>query len=177
MYTETATPKDLADQNQFNQNFGFKTADAWDFEKKSWNYDLESDRAKQLVEKDFELLKECEKAFTARAPKHPKNGDALVMPCGGLVYFCHTWDDSAQTTPNGSFALSDAGGISYSGGLDSGMKLADIYLTEETAFLPVWICHQNRLKAGARVNATVKTRVWKCLPEADLTGVQLRRNY
>lgn len=177
MVLETATPKDLADQNQFNQNYKFSTPDAWNFTLKSWDYELESEQAKKLVEADFAILKACETAFLARQPQTPKNGDALLMPCGGIVYFCHTWNDSAQTTPGGSFALNDNGGISYSGGLDSGMKLGDIYLSDETAYLPVWICHNNFLKAGARVNGTVKTRVWKCKANADLSGVQLKRSY
>lgn len=177
MTQETATPKDLANQNQFNQNFAFNIGDAWDFDEKKWNYDLESDRAKKLVENDFELLKASEKAFLARNRTQPVNGDALVLPCGGVVYFCHIWSDSAQTTPSGSFALSDVGGISYSGGLDSGVKLTDIYLTDQVAYLPVWICHKNRLQAGARVNGTIKTRVWQTVPEADLSGVRLKRNW
>jgi hypothetical protein len=177
MITETATPKDLADQNQFNQNYYFNFSNAWDYERKQWNYDLESETSKKLVEQDLEHLKECEDAFLKRVSQKPKNGDALQMPCGNIVFFCHTWDDSAQTTPHGSFALSDSGYISYSGGLDNGMELKDIYLTDEFTYLPVWICHNKRLKAGCRVNATVKTRLWKCNEDADLSGVQIKRNY
>lgn len=173
--TTTENINQLAELNKFNQNYNFTTADYL-----TKGFDLEKEpkyKIKDLTE-DFNHLKECEKAYLTRGGSLPIVGDALLLPTGETVYFCHIWDESAQTTGGGSYSLSKSGYLSYSGGLDSGVKLNDIYLTEDFTALRIWFCHKGYLTGGCAVYANIKTRVWKCKESADLSGVpQIERHY
>ena len=170
----TDTAEKLARYNVQNNNYQFKTAD-WD-NNFTLDWANESERTKDLITKDFDIIQGYEKAFLTIERKAPINGDALILPTGETVYFCHTWDKSAQTTPAGSFCTL-GGGMSYSGGLDSGVKLDDIYLTDEEAVLTCWFPHRGYLQAHSAIYAKIRTKVWRCKEGADLSGVQTKRNY
>lgn len=176
MNTITSTTEQLALLNQWNQNYHFKTPDY--FNKSAFNFTDESGFMQDIVKRDFDLLKEYENAFLNRGDNSQKVGDALLLPTGETVYFCHVWDDSVQTCGGGSFCLSSSGFLSYSGGLDSGIKKDDIYLTEEFTPLYIWFCHRGYLTGGCSVQAFIKTRVWKCKDNADLSGIpQIERHF
>lgn len=171
----TNTAEKLAAFNQYNQNYHFKTPQP--FVKNSFNYSEESKYTKMLVEKDLEILNRYQANFLEVATDEPRNGDALILPTGETVYFCHTLENSVQTTPGGSYNLSKSGYLSYSGGLDSGINKNDIYLTDELTTLQIWFSHGGYLCAGSAIYAIIKTRVWKCKEGADLSGIQTKRNY
>lgn len=173
--TATNTAKDLASLNQFNQNYSFKTSDY--FNKSKFDFNAEGDRIKETIQKDFNLLKEYEKAFLSRGNNAPIVGDALLLPTGETVYFCHVWDDSVQTCGGGSFSLTSSGFLSYSGGLDSGIKKHDIYLTDDFTALNIWFCHRGYLTGGCSIDAYIKTRIWKCKENADLSGIPQIERY
>lgn len=166
----TETAEQLAKDNLFNRNYDFKTADYIWGQTGKLEYYNEPQYIKDKVNKDLEILKKDNQKFLDRERSVPAVGDALLLPNGKYVYFCHVWDDHAQTTIMGSFCLFGSG-FSYSGGLDSGLKLEDIKLTDKEYGLPVWFPHNGSLQAQCAIYATAKTRVWKCKKGADLSGV------
>lgn len=131
------------------------------------------------VKADFILLKKFEKAHIANYhnSKLPVEGDCIFLPDGQVVYFCSVLDEKGQTCESGSFCLHNNGYVSFSaGGLDSGIALSDVYLTDEFYVLPIWFCHEGRLCAGCGIYANIRCRVWKTKEGADLSGIpQVKR--
>lgn len=148
---------DLKKLNQYNQNYvlcdGGQVND-------------------ELIEKDFLLLESYTIAYHSKYTiEKPIVGDCILLPDGQYVYFCHIHEESAQTCAGGSFHLSPSGFISYSGGLDSGIQISDIELTQEKYALPIWFSHRGYLCAGCAVNARIECRVWKTKTGADTSGI------
>jgi hypothetical protein len=135
---------------------------------------------REAVSKDFSLLKGYTDAYQKRLSKSkPAVGDCLSLPDGQFVYFCCIHPTKAQTCKMGSFCLTTVGTLSYSGGLDSGISLSEIELTNDRFVLPVWFYHNGHLCAGCAIYAHIECRVWKTKEGADLSGIpqveELRR--
>lgn len=151
----------LAELNKFNQNYRLY-----------YGAPLNT----KAITADFELLKAYSNAYQNNFVRNtPILGDALRLPDGQTVYFCHIYDNKAQTCEGGSFHLGE-GYLSYSGGLDSGISFSGIELTAEKFVLPVWFCHRGYLTGGCGIYARIECRIWKTKECADLTGIpQVRR--
>lgn len=182
MYTDSV--EKLAKLNMQNNNYMFSYDWYFKSEEMLSNFNWKMQGIKQkLVYDDFDILKDLETGYQFHQKENPNKpiiGDAIQMPDGKFVYVCHSWDDHAQTTPHGSFGLFgniEKASLSYSGGLDSGMKLRDIYLTDEEHLINVWFCHKGVLQAHCGIRANIKCRVWKCKPGSNLSGVITERNY
>ncbi|WP_418360143.1 hypothetical protein [Sphingobacterium detergens] len=153
----TTTVEQLAEINKYNNNYVAY-----------YNAPLNMKK----VERDFELLQEFSKAHKSRnSANQPRLGDCLLLPDGQKVYFCHVWDDHVQTCGGGSYHLSNGGGMDFSGGLDDGLKISEIELTNEFDALPIWFSHEGRLRAHCAIHANIEVRVWKPKQGADLSGV------
>jgi hypothetical protein len=99
-------------------------------------------------------------------------GDYLKLPYGIYTRFTHIWDDQAQTGGgSNSFYLGNSGFCSYSGGLDSGIKLTDIKLTNETKKGLIWFFSENHSAAHNGVDFEVEFRVFEPTESADLKGL------
>lgn len=152
----------LASLNKHNQNYVKYAGSTFD---------------ERAVSKDFQLLLEFSKAYRKSHHRNrPNIGDCLRLPDGQIVYFCHIYDDRAQTCECGSFHLSNSGYINYSGGLDSGISFNNIELTNDKWVLPVWISHRGILCGGCAIHAHIECRVWQTKEGADLSGIpQVKR--
>ncbi|AIM37400.1 hypothetical protein KO02_12390 [Sphingobacterium sp. ML3W] len=157
MKTLTNTVEKLAELNATNQNYiAFYNAPV----------------NMQKVEKDFSLLLEYSNNYQKRHTENePSLGDCLHLPDGQKVYFCHIWDDSVQTCGGGSYSLTKSGYLSFSGGLDSGIRIDEMELTEETDALNIWFAHAGWLQANCSIIANIEVRVWKPKQNADLSGI------
>lgn len=98
-------------------------------------------------------------------------GDFLLMPNGEYTRFTHKWDDHIQTGGGGRSFYLGHGYIDYSGGLDPGVKLADIEQTNETKAGFIWFFSNDIWKAHNGVNFKINFRVFKLKPDADLSGL------
>lgn len=125
--------------------------------------------------KNEEILKTREAEYNKR--KGPRVGDYLLMPYGLYTRFTHKWDETIQTGGgSGSYYLGGSY-ISYSGGLDSGVKLSDIEDTGETKPGHVWFFDQGISGANRGVDFMIDFRVFKLKEGADLSGLpQIKRH-
>lgn len=172
------SPTDLAVRNMYVGVYDFDINDLYSFEGNTFDLRECNQKLIQDIIEDYETLNKIESYHLQDSSSLiPIIGNALQMPDGKFVYFCKIWNDHAQTTPAGSFHIDlnqskDSIISSYSGGLDHGIKLDDIIQTNEETLLPIWFCHKGILKANNGVYATIKTRVWKTKPGADLSGIK-----
>lgn len=98
-------------------------------------------------------------------------GDWLELPHGEFTRFTHAWDDHIQTGGgSGGYYLGN-GYLSYSGGLDSGIKRSDIIPTEQTKRGNIWFFDKDISGAGRGVYFDVEFRVFKCKEDTDLSGL------
>lgn len=120
-----------------------------------------------------ELLKESEQAFNLRPG--PRVGDYLRLPYGLFTRFTHNWGkeiNQIQTGGgSGSYHLSKNGFISYSGGLDSGVKHTDLIESIERKQGFIWIWDKGMSGADRGVDMQIYFRVFDLLPGADLSGL------
>lgn len=98
-------------------------------------------------------------------------GDYLILPYGLCTRFTHKWDDHIQTGGNSSSFYLGNGYISYSGGLDSGVKLSDIELTDEVKSGMIWFFDKDISGAGRGVNFEMNFRVFKLKEGANTNGL------
>jgi hypothetical protein len=118
------------------------------------------------------ILKQSEDAFNLRTGA--RVGDYLRLPYGLFTRFTYDWGAECDKIQTGggscSFHLSIGGFISYSGGLDSGVKHSDLRETTETKEGYIWIWDQGVSGADRGVDLIIKFRVFDLVPGADLTG-------
>ncbi len=117
-------------------------------------------------ELDAEIL--ADRAEKVHARTEPGTGDFLLMPNGDYKRIAHTWDFrdgspvSYQPTwrGDGSFYLTEAGTLSYSGGLNEGIDRDR--LTDASRRRPgkVWFFHHNISRAHNGVDTFVNFKVW-----------------
>lgn len=122
------------------------------------------------MQENNEILKERESAFNLK--KGARVGDYLLLPHGEYTRFTHLWEDSIQTGgSSGGQYYFGTGYLSYSGGLDSGVKLKDIEQTEEIKKGWIWFFDRNISGAGRGVNFEIDFKVFKLKEGADLSGL------
>jgi hypothetical protein len=98
------------------------------------------------------------------------------MPNGETTRFTHDWGDSIQTGGCGSGFYLGEGYISYSGGLDSGVKTSDLKPTDEKMKGWIWIFDKDIWGAGRGVDFEIDFRVFELIEGADLSGLpQMRK--
>lgn len=107
----------------------------------------------------------------------PRVGDYLYIPSNDkrvpeYTRFTHDWTDSIQTGGiGGSFYLGGSGSLSYSGGLDSGVKVADLILTDATKEGSIWFFDEGVVGAGRGKTFSIPMRVYTLKGGADLKGL------
>src|SRR5689334_8966031 len=88
-------------------------------------------------------------------------GDFIRMKDGSERRIAHRWDDRVQTTDHGSFYLG-AGGMSFSGGLDSAIPLDRVRLIHHIGRLGrVWFFHHDQWRAHSGVHGWLDFRVYE----------------
>lgn len=125
---------------------------------------------------NIEILTERETAFNEI--KGPRVGDYLYIPSKDdrvpeYTRFTLKWDTIIQTggSINGDYYLGESGGLSYSGGLDPGVKITDLILTNTTKDGTVWFFDENWPRAGAGKTFSIPMRVYNLKEGADLRGL------
>ncbi len=113
---------------------------------------------------------------TYNKKKGVRIGDFIRLPYGIFVRVCHIWPDSLQTCSDGSFHLS-GNYASYSGGLDSGVKVSDIVPTNETREGRVWIWKDGMSGANRGLDMMMNFRVFELKEGADTSGVPQVKNH
>lgn len=102
----------------------------------------------------------------------PRVGDFLIRPDGKPDRFTHLWDDHIQTGGIGGSFYIGQGYISYSGGLEPGVKLADLHRVDgESKMGSVWFFHKGHMRAHNSVSYLVPFRVFVLKPGADISGL------
>lgn len=121
------------------------------------------------AEKDLAIIKERSKKYMER--EGFKVGERIELPDGQEVMISHVWDDTVQTSNGGSMHLSSGGGISFSGGLDSGLKKSDLIRIDTLGEANIWIFHNNSAGGGRGVYHTIPVTKYRTKRGADLSGV------
>lgn len=113
-------------------------------------------------DKDVEIARERLRLWNERTG--PRVGDWIAMRDGTLRRFSHNWGDGLQVTIGngdcGSFYFA-RGCMSYSGGLDPIVPLADIIETSEIRNGAAWFFHHDSSGAGRGVYFTAPCRVYR----------------
>jgi hypothetical protein len=97
----------------------------------------------------------------------PRVGDFIEFAGGGLGRFTHDCGADIQTTVRdgsfgeGSFYLSESGGLSYSGSLDPAVRKRDLAPTGKHRDGAVWFFHDGFMAAHSGVYAVVPCRVYR----------------
>lgn len=122
-----------------------------------------------------------EQRLTARkALDGPQVGDYLKIKYGIYTRFTHVWDESDQIQTGGcsdSFYLGNSGYCSYSGGLDSGVKISDLIETKETKEGLIWFFSENYATAHNGVNYTIPCKVYELKEGANTEGLPQIKAY
>lgn len=115
-----------------------------------------------------EILKQREVEYNKKPGA--RVGDFLKLPEGiGYTRFTHDWGETIQTG-NGSFYFG-SGYCSFSGGLDSGVKRADLIQTDELKNGFIWFFDNGLSGANRGKNFEIKFRVFELKEGADLSGL------
>ena len=124
-----------------------------------------------------EILNERVQAYNKR--QGPRVGDYIKLPFGIYARFTHKFPESIQTGGHeySSFYFGPSGVMSYSGGLNPGLKLKDIRLTDEKKEGNIWFFDKNRARAYGGVTFSIPFRVFEPLEGADLSGCTEIRDY
>lgn len=127
----------------------------------------------ERVNKNFAIHNELQKArFEYNAQITPKTGDVIKISDTEIVYISMVHDTMVQTTAGGSFSIFKAGYMSYSGGLDSGLKKEDLKITTEKQECFCWFPEGNDLRAHCAIYTKILVRVWEVKKGANLSGVR-----
>lgn len=98
-------------------------------------------------------------------------GDFLKLPTGKFTRFTYSWDDHIQTGGMGGSYYLGNGYLSYSGGLDPGVKKSDIVETDEKKDGLVWIFDKDEHRAHNAVHFKIEQRVFALKENADISGI------
>lgn len=124
-----------------------------------------------------EVKNSCEKAteevnlqilerrvIALNAIKTIREGDYVRHLSGKIDRVTHVWEDSAQTGGGqGSYYLGENGYVSYSGGLDPGIPLNKLVLTNEIMIGMIWFFSRNNAVAHNGINFMIDFRVYKVI--------------
>lgn len=121
-----------------------------------------------------ELLQIKLAKFNAR--QGPRTGDFLRLPeihpkLGRYTRLTHDWGDTQQTGGMGGSYYLGNGWLSYSGGLDPGIKTADITPQIDEKPGSLWFFDKDISGAGRGVNYTAPMRVFGIRDGANLDGI------
>src|ERR1051326_598604 len=119
--------------------------------------------------KDREILAERVEAYNDIAG--PRRGDYVKTPDGKYHRFAWVHDDNIQCVWGGGSFYLGKGYIEYSGGLNAGVKRADLIPTGETKAGEIWFFHHNDARAYNGVVTEIKFRVYALKAGADLSGL------
>jgi len=133
------------------------------------DFNIQHESVIKKAERDLILIKDRVKNYHNR--QSFKVGEFIHLPDGQKVIISHIWDDTVQTSGGGSMHLNSGGGISFSGGLDSGIKKTDLILTKEFDSGQIWIFHEGLSGGNRGVHYKMPFRVYKTKKSADLTGI------
>jgi len=133
------------------------------------DFNIQPERVIKKAERDLSIINDRVKNFHKR--QGFKVGEFIYLPDGQKVIISHVWDDTVQTSGGGSMHLHSGGGISYSGGLDSGIKKEDLILTDKFDSGQIWIFHEGLSGGNRGVYYKMPFRVYKPKPGADLSGI------
>lgn len=123
-------------------------------EEKVSNYHIEK------AQKDIELIKKRIEARQRRT--EILEGDVIEYLDGHTERITHVWDDHAQAGGgSGSYYMGESGYGSYSGGLNSGLPLAELELTDKTADCAFWFFSGNHSGANRGITFYCPVKVWK----------------
>ena len=114
----------------------------------------------EKAQKDLELIK---KRIAARKDRTEiLEGDVIEYLDGHTERVTHVWEDHAQAGGgSGSYYMGESGYGSYSGGLNSGLPLANLELTDKTKECLFWFFCGNMSGGGRGVNFYCPVKVWK----------------
>ena len=133
------------------------------------DFSIQPESLIKKAEKDLILIKDRVKNYHNK--QGFKVGEFIHLPDGQKVIISHIWEDTVQTSGGGSMHLNSGGGISFSGGLDSGIKKTDLILTEKFDSGQIWIFHEGLSGGNRGVHYKMPFRVYKTKKGADLTGI------
>lgn len=90
-------------------------------------------------------------------------GDVIEYLDGHTERVTHVWDDGQIQAGGGSssYYMGKSGYASYSGGLNSGLPLAELKLTENTKECLFWFFSGDMSGGGRGVNFYCPVKVWK----------------
>jgi hypothetical protein len=93
-----------------------------------------------------------------------REGDYVKHLSGKIDRITHVWDDAAQTGGGqGSYYLGENGYVSYSGGLDPGIPLTKLVLTDEIKKGMIWFFSRNNAFAHNGINFMIDFRVYEVI--------------
>lgn len=133
------------------------------------DFSIQSPRIIEKAERDLAIIKERSKAYMNRDGF--RVGERIVLPDGQTVIISNVLGDKVQTSHSGSLHLFSGGGISFSGGLDSGLKKSDLIRIDEISKVEVWIFHEGRSGGGRGVYYDMPVPMYRTKRGADLSGV------
>jgi hypothetical protein len=98
------------------------------------------------------------------AIKTIRQGDYVKHLSGKMDRVTHVWDDSTQTGGGqSSYYLGEGGYVSYSGGLDPGIPLAKLVLTNEVKKGMIWFFSRDHHTAHNGVDFMIDFRVYNVI--------------
>lgn len=93
-----------------------------------------------------------------------REGDYVRHISGKIDRVTHVWYDAAQTGGGqGSYYLGENGYVAYSGGLDPGIPLSKLVLTNEIKKGMIWFFSRNNAVAHNGINFMIDFRVYKVI--------------
>ncbi len=116
----------------------------------------------EILSKRVALLNEVE---------GPRVGDYLKLPNNTYTRFTESWGHHIQTGGGSNSYYLGNGYCSYSGSLDSGVKLTDIRLTQEVKDGEIWFFERDWHKADNAVYYSIPFRVYELIEGADTSGI------
>ena len=101
-----------------------------------------------------------------------RTGDYIKIDEDFYTRITHLWDDGQAQTggTSGSQYYISGSGLSYSGGLDSGINIEHLTETDETKEGYVWFFDKDISGAHRGVTYSIPFRVFSLKPDAPLTG-------
>lgn len=93
-----------------------------------------------------------------------REGDYVLHLSGKMDRVTHVWDDAAQTGGGqGSYYLGERGYVAYSGGLDPGIPLTKLVITDKIKKGMIWFFSRNHATAHNGVDFQIDFRVYNVI--------------
>jgi len=161
--------KEFLQNNLYTESYrSGVTYSGWDA-KPEIDMGIQSERTIQKAERDLAIFRERSQKYLER--EGFKVGERIKLPDGQEVVISNVWEDTVQTSHSGSMHLGSEGGVSFSGGLDSGLKKSDLVRIDEMSTTNVWIFHEGYSGGGRGVYHNMPVTMYKTKEGADLSGV------